>query len=268
MKDLSPLERRLFDWLSRRSDSVLILAPFGVFVIAGALGVWLVSAIAHRSPLTDTYSMWLIASVAVAGSLLYTSTFYALAVFFIRTRRFKLLELHQTMRDLQAMSWREFEDLVAAYYYGQGYDVEPRGGDVADGGIDVIVRKDNKRWIVQCKHYKWQWIEERPLRELLGVVTANRADGGIFVTCGVFDDKAMAFAKASQKLELIAGEQLRDLIASARGNDHRMECPKCGSSMRQKSGRYGEFLSCINYPACDGSLPIGAKIESARRGES
>ena len=53
------------------------------------------------------------------------------------------------MRDIRTTTWREFEDLVAAVYQANGYDVEARGGDMPDGGIDLIVRKDDKRWIVQ-----------------------------------------------------------------------------------------------------------------------
>jgi restriction system protein len=160
------------------------------------------------------------------------------------------------------MSWREFEDLVAGVYQTQGYAVEPRGGDTPDGGIDLIARKNNRTWIIQCKHYRSQWIEERPLRELLGVVTAKGAAGGVFVACGVFDEKALAFAKENEKLELIGGEKLRDLITSAvRSKEPEAKCPNCGSPMRQKTGRFGPFLGCSNYPACHGwrSLPASAR---------
>lgn len=27
-------------------------------------------------------------------------------------------------------------------------------------------------------------------------------------------------------------------------------CPECGGEMRLKSGRYGEFWGCSNYPKC------------------
>jgi restriction system protein len=254
--DLSPLERGIFDWLSRRSDSFLIIAPVAVFVAVGALGIVLVSAIAKHSPLTDTYSMWLIAAVAIAGSLLYVTASFALTAFFVRTRRFKLLELHQTMRDIRSMAWREFEDLVAAVYQANGYDVEARGGDVADGGIDLIVRKDNRRWIVQCKHYRDQWVSVRPIRELLGVVTAQKATGGVLVASGVFDASAKAFAKETDLLELIGGEQLLDLINKSATKRVPTKCPECGSAMREKTGRFGPFLGCSNFPACRGWLPL------------
>ncbi len=234
--------------------------PVVVFLGIGLIGIAAISVIAHRSP--DRYVSWVVAWLTIAAMVLYLASFYSVAVIFLRTRRFKLLELHQTMRDIQAMSWREFEDLVAANYQARGYSVEPLGGDGPDGGVDLVVRKDNRTSLVQCKHWRDQWVGEKPLRELLGVVTARGADGGVMVACGVFDEKALAFAKASDKLELIGGEQLRELVASAVRIKHlHSTCPKCGSPMREKTGRYGAFLGCSNYPACNGSQPLSSMTE-------
>jgi restriction system protein len=243
--------------MSRRSDTFLAILPFGLFIGLGVLGVTAVSVIAHRAPLSDTYAMWVINSLVIAALVLYLAAFYAMTAGLIRTRRFKLLELHQTMRDIQAMSWREFEDLVAASYQARGYEVEPLGGDGPDGGVDLIVRRDNLAWLVQCKHWRDQWVGERPLRELLGVVTAKGAAGGVLVACGVFDEKALAFAKGNAKLELVGGEQLRELVTeSVRSKRSGTTCPTCGSAMHEKTGRFGPFLGCTNFPACHGWLPI------------
>jgi restriction endonuclease Mrr len=70
-------------------------------------------------------------------------------------------------------------------------------------------------WLVQCKHYRNDWIGEPPLRDLLGAVTARRADGGVLVGCGGFDKRAQTFAKLCGKLELVDGEQLRALVAQS-----------------------------------------------------
>jgi restriction system protein len=262
VQDLSPLERRLFDWLSRRSDSFLVILPFAVFLGLGLLGIVAVSTIARRSPLGDTYVTWLITLLVLAALVLYLAAAYAWTAVLLRTRRFRLLELHQTMRDIQAMSWREFEDLVAANYVAKGYAVEPLGGDGPDGGVDLIARKDNLTWLVQCKHYRDQWVGERPLRELLGVVTARGAAGGVLVACGVFDEKALAFVKGSTKLELIGGEQLRELVADAvRTKNSGTVCPSCGSQMREKTGRFGPFLGCSNFPTCHGWRPIPSEAK-------
>jgi restriction system protein len=257
MHDLSPFERRVFDWLSRRGDRFLFSLPFAAFLVVGLLGIVLISAIGGRPLLQDSAIFWLTVVGFVAALGMYLTAIEVMAVAFLRSRRFRLLELHQTMRDIQAMSWREFEDLVAAIYQAQGYAVEPRGGDGPDGGIDLLVRKDGRTFIVQCKHYRNQWIEERPLRELLGVVTAKGVAGGVFVACGVFDEKALAFAKGNEKLELVGGDELKDLIASVvRSKEPKAKCPSCGSPMREKTGRFGPFFGCSNYPACHGWLPM------------
>jgi restriction system protein len=255
MRDLSPLERWLFDWLGRRSSFILASLPIAVFIGLGLLGILAASIIARRSPIGDQYEEWLIAVHVVSAMALYAVAGYAVAAIFVRSQRFKLLELHQTMRDIQAMSWREFEDLIAANYAARDYAVEPVGGEGPDGGVDLIVRKGGHTWLVQCKHWRSQWVDERPLRELLGVVTARGATGGVFVSCGVFGDKALSFAKSNEKLELIGGEQLRELIANAtRTANVGAKCPSCGSSMREKRGRFGPFLGCSNFPACRGWL--------------
>lgn len=186
----------------------------------------------------------------------------------LRSRRFKLLQLHQTMRDIQSMSWSEFEDLVAASYQARGYDVEPVGGNRADGGVDLIARRDRETWLVQCKHYRNTWVYERPLRELLGLVTAQGATGGVLITCGVFDESALEFAKRTSRLQLIAGEELRELIAAQSGQTTSSpDCPKCGSKMRRKTGRFGDFLGCVNYPSCHGWLPLDPTKESPTKDE-
>jgi restriction system protein len=257
MHDLNPLERRLFDWLSQRRDEFLFSLPIAAFLVIGLFAILLISAIAGRSLLNDRAIWWLIVAGLIAALGMYVTAIEVMAVAFIRSRRFRLLELHQTMRDIQAMSWREFEDLVAAIYQAKGYAVEPRGGDAPDGGIDLIVRKGNLRWIVQCKHYRDQWVDVRSLRELLGVVTANGAAGGVLVACGVFDERALTFAKGNDKLELIGGEQLRELVQTAvRAKDSGTNCPICGGQMREKTGRFGAFLGCGNFPACHGWLPF------------
>ncbi len=35
-------------------------------------------------------------------------------------------------------------------------------------------------------------------------------------------------------------------------------CEKCGAMMVVKTGRYGKFLACPNYPECKNTKPLGA----------
>jgi restriction system protein len=258
MQDASWLERFLFNWFSRRNDFIAAVSPIVVFFVILGAGLPVLAAAFHERlwPPSPFFS-WVLVLATIAALGLYLTTLLSFGAVFVRSRRFKLLQLHQTMRDIQAMSWREFEDLVVANYAARGYDTDHVGSDTADGGVDVVIRKGGKTWLVQCKHYRSQWVNEKPLRELLGLVSSHKAAGGIFVTCGVYDDDALAFAKANPTLELIGGEQLRDLVREAvQSSPATVLCPVCGSNMRAAHGRYGPFLGCVNFPACKGWRPL------------
>ncbi len=44
-----------------------------------------------------------------------------------------------------------------------------------------------------------------------------------------------------------------------------MKCPKCGAEMREKSGRYGRFLGCPNWPRCNGTRDLKPNDNSTPR---
>jgi restriction system protein len=256
VQDASRFEKAIFNWFSKQSDLVAVASPFVIFFVVLGLGLSLLSLAFHMSLWPPTaFASWLLVAVTLAGIGLYLTAIFALSAVFVRSRRFQLLQLHQTMRDIQAMSWREFEELVVSYFEANNYQADHVGRDTADGGVDAVISKDGQTWLVQCKHYRSQWIEERPLRELLGLVSSRKSAGGIFVACGVFGDDALAFAKANPELQLIGGQQLRDLVEETvrrRNGAASTLCPICGGPMRTAQGRYGPFLGCANYPACKG----------------
>ncbi len=41
--------------------------------------------------------------------------------------------------------------------------------------------------------------------------------------------------------------------------DQAPECPECGATMRQRSGRWGDFWGCSSYPACKGTRRIPSR---------
>ena len=91
----------------------------------------------------------------------------------------------------------EFENEVAEWYRRQGYNAETTSY-VADGGYDIILRKDDKIIYVQCKHYKNKSsIGVSVMRELLGVVTADKVSKGILVCLCKPTQGAMEFAHAN-----------------------------------------------------------------------
>ena len=104
----------------------------------------------------------------------------------------------------------EFERFVLRYFRLLGFDAQETKA-TGDGGIDGVLRRDGRLFVIQCKRYAGNSIGEPPIRDLLGAVTKVRAAGGIFITTSEFTSAAMAFAEGTC-IELIDGEALATRI--------------------------------------------------------
>ena len=87
--------------------------------------------------------IWLVAGLVLAY------TFIGVGRRFIDHRTF------DSTRDLTTLTWSQFERLMAEFYRRKGATVSPRGGPMADGGVDLsLTYPSGERLIVQCKHWK------------------------------------------------------------------------------------------------------------------
>lgn len=91
----------------------------------------------------------------------------------------------------------EFENEVAEWYRRQGYEAKTTSY-VADGGYDIILTKDGQKTYVQCKHYtNKSSVGVSVMRELFGVITADKVSKGILVCLCKPTQAAMDFAHAN-----------------------------------------------------------------------
>lgn len=196
---------------------------------------------------------------------------------FIRTRhRRRLLETQTGLDSLRAMTWREFEMLVGEAFRRQGYTIRETGLGGADGGIDLILHKDSKVTLVQCKQWKTQRVDVKVVREMLGLMTHHRAAAVKIVAIGEYTADARRFAEG-KPIELISGETLLAMVrevqtsmpvkvATATTNTVNTPesepasslnptCPKCGADMVKRLNRQtrDQFWGCAKYPACRGT---------------
>lgn len=210
--------------------------------------------------------LWLLAAVCWFGALI---------SLFSRKKRKRLLEAQSGLATLRAMSWRELEQLVSEAYRRQGHQVEETGQGGADGGIDLVLRRDGRVSLVQCKHWRTQRVGVPVVREQFGLLTHHRADAAIIVTTGDFTPEATAFAEG-KPIELVTGPALWSLVQSvqrpaasdvpipARFANPAGEkppepvCPRCASPMVKRTARKTEaaFYGCSRYPACRGTRSI------------
>jgi restriction system protein len=178
----------------------------------------------------------------------------------------------QDVDPVLTMSWREFEHLVGEIYRRRGYSVVETD-EGADGGVDLVARRNGETLLVQCKQWRTRDVGVSVVRELRGVVAARGATGGAVVTVGQFTQEARQFARDAG-IELIDGDGLRglarkvgsvtrpDTIAVAPVTpDTASGCPLCGASMVRRVAKRGAskgqaFLGCSRYPECRGTRPL------------
>jgi restriction system protein len=117
----------------------------------------------------------------------------------------------------------------------------------------------------------------KEVRELYGIVAGERADRGVFVTCGAYTQDAQAFAEG-KPFDLVDGPALLELMREVQQGPVpvtskpavRVEpslpappsCPRCGASMvlrtaRQGANAGGQFWGCSTYPKCRGTAYAG-----------
>jgi len=176
-------------------------------------------------------------------------------------RKRKLLNKQSALNSIKSLSRKEFEELVGEAYRRKGYSVVENHGVGSDGGVDLRLNKDGNLFLVQCKHWKTQKLDVRVVREMYGVMTAERAFGAIIITSGLFTQDARNFAE-DKPIDLVEGYQLADLIMSVQkpspraqnleqSKPSKMTCQKCGSSLVIRVARRGKHQA-----GNSGAVPI------------
>lgn len=187
---------------------------------------------------------------------------------------------------LEAISWKQFEQLVGEHFRRRGFTVQENETGGADGGVDLVLGRGEDRYFVQCKQWKARQVGVATVRELYGVMAAKGAAGGYVVTSGVFTDEAKRFAEG-REIQLIDGEQLVAVIR-AQSTPHpgplpqgeretssnldpgslsgktiledTPSCPECSSPIVLRTARKGSnagnsFWGCSAFPKCRGTRP-------------
>ncbi len=188
-------------------------------------------------------------------------------------RKRRLLDDQKDLDGIRSLSWREFEELVGEAHRRQGYTVKENSGAGPDGGVDLVLSKDDSTYLVQCKQWRSVKVGVKIVREMYGLLTARHATGAIIITSGMFTQEAKDFA-SGKPIDLVEGGQLAELVGSVQESaalappdppliedPEAKLCPRCGGEMIVKTARQGKyagqkFWSCVKFPACKGLLPV------------
>lgn len=173
---------------------------------------------------------------------------------------------------LDNIGWENFELLTGEIFRRKGYDVEITSGTGADGGKDLVLRKDGELVLVQCKNLaRENRVTATQMRDFFGLLTAEHAARGYFVTTGYFSADAQKFAagKPIECFERAGVERLIEDVAKPGENlcnvnswidsfatgAHIVDplCPRCDEPMKLRRGALGRaFWGCSGFPRCRG----------------
>ena len=207
---------------------VTAVLPWWVGVVLAVVSyLWLHSVASAPMPTKVTpdqvssliFSTWW-RGVSMVGQFVLPGLFLAGAVGSYMNRR-QAVQLHNDAAyradGLSQMSWREFEVLVGEFFRRQGFTVTNNGGGGPDGGVDVWLTCGRDRYLVQCKHWRARRVGVEPVREMYGLIAAQRLAGGYVVTSGDFTDEARRFA-SGRELQLINGKVLSSGVRAQSAN--------------------------------------------------
>ena len=165
---------------------------------------------------------------------------------------------------LEGLNWENFELLAGEIFRRKGFEVEISSGLGADGGKDLTLRRDGEVRLVQCKLLSAEnKVSVMAMREFYGLLVAENAKTGIFMTTGLYSRDAREFAEG-KSIKLLGRAEIEQLMASvarpgenlcvirnwindfaavARVTDP--NCPRCRNPMKLKRGPTGRaFWGC------------------------
>jgi restriction system protein len=175
---------------------------------------------------------------------------------------------------LEDMSWENFELLSGEIFRRQGFEVEIGSGFGADGGKDLTLRREGEVCLVQCKCLSaGNKVSVMAMREFYGLLVAENAKSGIFMTTGLYSGDAREFAEG-KPIELLGRTEIEQLMATvahpgenlciirnwiddfaagAHVADPVCPRPRCRRPMKLRRGAMGcPFWSCSLFPQCRG----------------
>lgn len=179
----------------------------------------------------------------------------------------KEVAIHWTTTFLRALEWKRYEEICMEYLRIKNCMAEVTCIG-ADGGIDIRIKNPEGKVfaVAQCKAWS-RPIGVNLIRELYGVMAAEKVKHGIFLTTSEYTPAALAFAKGKNLL-LIDSDELIALInglddtnkkrlgdIATQGDYTTPTCVRCNTKMVRRTAKTGknaggEFWGCVNFPKC------------------
>lgn len=113
----------------------------------------------------------------------------------------------------------------------------------------IIEEKKSKNVNMYYEDIKKDNINDKMCPECGGELVLKEGKFGKFYGCSSYPD--CTYIKKITKAELNVLEKNKNIQVGIKDKQKDKDvCPKCGSLLIKKEGKYGEFFGCSNYPQC------------------
>ena len=122
----------------------------------------------------------------------------------------KEIEIKEQKFDLNSVSnGYDFEEYVANLYKELGYKLIEITKKSGDQGADIVLQKDNKKYVIQTKFYSSP-VGNKAVQEIVASLKLYKAQYGMVVTNNTFTNSAIELANANN-IQLIDGDELNSI---------------------------------------------------------
>lgn len=215
------------------------------------------------------------AAVIIVAAAVTALAIVLAVILMVRRRRAAQPTAFIDINTLRQLSWAELEILIADYFVREGFIVREQGGKA----VDMVIEKADRRFLVQCKHWRNAAVDAREVRDVFGHMAATGAAGAFLITSGRFTPAAVEYA-SGKRIELVDGNGLARMVEEVQRDPSEITqsrldairdadetqprrvilCPRCGRRMSRRRERtadgWREFYGCSRYPTCKGRRAI------------
>ncbi|MEH7524764.1 restriction endonuclease [Bacillus sp. JJ1503] len=162
--------------------------------------------------------------------------------------------------EIDKMGGIQFEYYLKELFINQGYKVEVTSAS-GDFGADLILKKDNKKIVVQAKRFSKN-VGVKAIQEVKTSQNYYNANESWVVTTNYFTAPAEKLA-LSNNVKLFDREELIKMITAMNPSTvpsvsntklevafDKVKCGKCGNDMVHRKSIRGRFYGCSTYPKC------------------
>ncbi|MDP5276144.1 restriction endonuclease [Chengkuizengella axinellae] len=170
------------------------------------------------------------------------------------------------IHDMDKMDGHQFEHYLSHLFKSQGYSVQVTSAS-GDYGADLVLKKDNRKIVVQAKRYSKN-IGIEAIQQVHSSMKYYQADEAWVISNRFYTKPAMNLAKANQ-VQLFTRQELIDMILKINPDAiprpsqileqvqyEEKKCNKCGHNMIIRKGPRGEFYGCSTFPKCRNVVSI------------